>query len=177
MVVLGARACRVCGVSGVGEVGEEVMGKIADTLPTPERIAKGGVRIENGRCYVSESNIERYFDRGWITIEHKQAGDELYKDFYYAGIPPGVTASWNDARVACGRTGFTTAQLEARDRFYNAMLKMSRVSQDVLWSICLQNHNLEWFEQKMQYRSGFARMRLIEALDDLWGYYKNSGIF
>lgn len=140
-------------------------------MPTPERMAKGGLRLADGKYSGDVWTLDRAHNKGLITEEQYSAGERLYSLWYYAGLSPSVTMRWGND-VVIRNADYSERQAFCRHEYFSAVAALPRVAQEMLFNLLIENHTIQWWEQRWQYREGFGKYRLREALDDLYRYFK-----
>jgi hypothetical protein len=126
--------------------------------------------------------LDKYLAQEWlgdIEAEGKwrfDAGMMIHHHFKVALADPRVTASYTPAGSG-GREEWGVLRLDARTHLNAAMLALNSMSQRIVLSICCLAEGLSDFDEEMIetgriWRPRVARIRLVEALDDLRRHYQ-----
>lgn len=115
--------------------------------------------------------LHMYYRRNSITEQMYDAGVRLHTDFTIAGIY--CIRAMNMAETRSSGQGFTIAQLEARERYRNAIAAVNGlVGKLMVNNVCCYGKALNETEA-LPYNSGNQKMaRFIEAMADLQTHYK-----
>lgn len=126
--------------------------------------AREGIVARN----LGESPLGWLKRRGAITAAEFRAGMKLRRDFEFAGLAPRVTV--NLLGVG-GWQEMTSSQLDARQRFNDAMASLDPGNRDILIEICCFNTGLERAGEERDWPKRSAKVVLKLALAALAEYY------
>lgn len=151
------------------------MDAIRGDVLTKERVKKRDVIIIEGKTggveyRATQIPIDFYLKRKNINQKEYNAANKLFRDFTLSGQTSGMTANLNPTRSGGG--AFTTAQLEARERWRNAvdaiygLVARQMVIDVVCYGYWLKDGNY------IGYKTGqMAMPRFKEAINDLIKHY------
>lgn len=155
---------------------EQIISAVENTVLTPERIAMGDVRVRVGKrlgydLKASQLPLEIYHNRGIINYIEYLAGNKLYRDFFISAQTPGLTINLDPIRG--GERNFTQAQLDARERWRQAMKSVSgAIGQLMALNVCCYGYWLKEIPYLHYKTSQQAMARFHEAMEDLIVHYK-----
>lgn len=127
---------------------------------------------------VAESPLGWLFARGLINGRQFEAGERLRGDWERAQLAPRVTMAWDAAPIARGRGGAAPepdlggAQLDARDRFNDAVASAGPGLADILWRIVCAGEGMREAETALGWPARAGKLVLTLALDRIAAYYR-----
>ena len=151
------------------------MDAIRGDVLTKERAKKRDVLIIEGKTggveyRATQIPIDFYLKRKTITQKEYNALNRLFRDFTLSGQTSGMTANLNPTRS--GNSTFTTAQLEARERWRNAVNAIyGLIARQMIIDVVCYGY---WLKDGSYggYKNGqLAMPRFKEAISDLIKHY------
>jgi hypothetical protein len=110
--------------------------------------------------------LDYYRARKYITNEQFSAGDELFKDFYRAGVSQKVVMDLNEvSRIP--NHAMSNHQVEALERFREAMNQLEIEGRKIAWDVCCMGYRIE----DIGLKKGYGIQRLQSVLDTLAVHY------
>lgn len=163
---------------------QEIADAVAREVLTPERMAQGVVRVRvterNGYdIKAMQTPLDFYYSRRYLGNEEEgpvryNAGNKFFKDFYCAGITPGMTIDFNRIYSVDKREYLpaTDKQREALDSWRAALRDIHGLIGKLL-AINVLCHGYSMSDIQLRYyrRGTDAMPRLLEVLDDLVSHY------
>lgn len=153
----------------------KVIKAIKEHVLTDARIGLGDVdvRISNRGGYdlrASQVPIDYYFKRSLINQDEYNAANRLFRDFSLSGQTPGMSSNLDPN--GGGGIGFTHIQLEARERWREAVKAIhGQIAKSIAVDVCCYGYWLKDTHYK-HYKTSQERMaRFHEILDDLISHY------
>ncbi len=125
-----------------------------------------------------ESPLGWLFVRGFVTKRQYEAGERLRADWERAQLSPRVTMAWDSAPVAKGRGGsgprpdLNGAQIDARNRFDDAIAHAGSGLADILWRIVCAGEGMREAETALGWPARAGKVVLTLALDRIADYYR-----
>jgi len=119
----------------------------------------------------AESPLGWLFARGLVSQRQFDAGERLRSDWERAQLAPRVTMSWDAAPVSRGRGGsavqsdLTGAQIDAKQRFNDAIARASPGLADILWRVVCAGEGMRDAETALGWPARAGKLVLIFALD------------
>lgn len=154
---------------------EQIIRAVEQAVLTPERVAHGEVRVRVSKrlgydLKVSQVPLELYLSRHIISYSEYRAGSNLYRDFFISGQIPGMTINLDPIRG--GERNFTQAQLDARQRWREAMKAVhGTIGQLMALNVCCYGYWLKDIPYLHYKTSQQAMARFHEAMEDLVTHY------
>lgn len=141
-----------------------------DIPPTPERMAKGDLLLNNGKIIGSSSRlmIDKLMDRGIISHEqHRHC--VTYRYCFEAFIHHlGVRAfDYGAIREGCSAEMWQVDRISAKDRFVRLQHELSRDTIAALSFVVLWDNPYTGLDKVLKCSRSSVRMRLINAIDEL----------
>ncbi len=153
-----------------------------------ERSVDGGIAAQGQRTgprptrsvtvNAAESPLGWLFARGLLTARQFEGGERLRADWERAQLAPNVTMSWNAGPIGRGRGGaaperdLSGAQLDARDRFNDAIAKAGPGLSDILWRIVCAGEGMRDAETALGWPARAGKVVLTLALERVADYYR-----
>ena len=116
--------------------------------------------------------------RGHVTQRQFAAGERLRADWERGQLSPRVTMSWDAAPVARSRGGgslepdLNGAQLDARERFHDAVAAAGPGLADILWRVVCAGEGMRDAETALGWPARAGKLVLALALDRVATYYR-----
>jgi Domain of unknown function (DUF6456) len=140
---------------------------------------RSGVRpVRSVTVNAAESPLGWLFARGLLTHRQFEAGERLRMDWERAQLAPKVTMSWNAGPAGRSRGGaapehdLSGAQLDARDRFNDAVAKAGPGLSDILWRIVCAGEGMRDAETALGWPARAGKVVLTLALERVADYYR-----
>ena len=127
---------------------------------------------------LAESPLGWLFARGHLSRRQFEAGERLRSDWERAQLAPRVTMAWDSAPVARGRGGTgarpdpSSAQIDAKRRFHDAVAKAGPGLADILWRIVCAGDGMREAETALGWPARAGKLVLTFALDRVADYYR-----
>lgn len=127
---------------------------------------------------IAESPLGWLLSRGLLSQRQYDAGERLRTDWERGQLAPSVTMTWDAAPVAGGRGGspprrdLTGAQLDARQRFHDAIAYAGPGLSDILWRIVCAGDGMREAETALGWPARAGKLVLTIALDRIADYYR-----
>lgn len=127
---------------------------------------------------LAESPLGWLFARGHVSPSQFEAGERLRGDWERAQLAPRVTMDWNAAPIARGRGGAapgsdpSSAQLDARRRFDEAITAAGPGLADILWRVVCAGEGMRQAETALGWPARAGKLVLTFALDRIAAYYR-----
>jgi len=140
------------------------MEQAPEVLPPKVRIDRGEMFIDGDKICVKEiSVLHKWYNNNNSKRLEYEAGIRLFADAYYGGIIP-RGSPWIKERVdGSSGTGGSERMMQARERFYLAMDGLSTGLKNIIWSIVIEDNNLN----TLNCRKGDGGKLLSLALEQL----------
>lgn len=131
------------------------------------------VRISNRGGYDLRTNqvpIDYYFRRGLLSHDEYNAANKLYRDFVLSAQTSRMIMNLDP--IKSGEKNFTVAQMEARERWREAIMAIhGSIAKIIMIDVCCYGYWLKDTHYK-HYKTSQERMaRFHEALEDLVMHY------
>jgi hypothetical protein len=126
----------------------------------------------------AESPLGWLLAHGHVSPRHYEAGERLRNDWERAQLAPRVTMAWDSAPVARGRGGSaigadpTGAQLDAKQRFEEAVASAGPGLSDILWRVVCAGEGMRQAESALGWPARAGKLVLTFALDRVADYYR-----
>lgn len=170
-------------VMGINKI--NIAKAIAEQVLTVERLSHGDVkvRVSNRKGYdirAQQTPLDLYYNKRFLGSDSEiaskrfAAGNKFYRDFYIAGMTPGMTIDFNRVYSFDKREFLpaTESQREALDRWREAYQNVHGVIGKMLAvNVCCYGYMLSDIEIRYYRRGRDAFPRFLEMLDDLVIYY------
>jgi hypothetical protein len=137
-----------------------------------------GAAARSVTCNLAESPLGWLFARGFLTRRQFDAGERLRWDWERAQLAPRVTMSWDAAPIGSGSAGviaqadLSAAQIDAKQRFYEAIACAGPGLSDILWRIVCAGDGMREAESALGWPARAGKLVLTFALDRVAGYYR-----
>ena len=120
---------------------------------------------------MTQRPIDQYHYQHNITDAQYLAAERFYTDWYYAGLPPRVTANLTGVGGGGTDDGGTTRQQRARSRHNAALLALDMYDQGFVIDVVCYDKYLggQLMKNRVTIRTRFDRLR--DALDRLAKFY------
>jgi hypothetical protein len=143
-------------------------------LGTPELRNHHTIVIEETEDHISRARnitqtpLDWYLARNYITQEQWQAGNRMYCSFVQASFTQVTVTDFMRVSQKNKPRNFSDTQIAAREQFYKALHHLETEGQQLVLSVCCFS---EW-----PYNQGFPRKyaiaRLRSALQELAGFFR-----
>jgi hypothetical protein len=143
---------------------------------------RGGPRrarpVRSVTVNLAESPLGWLLSRGLVTRRQFDAGERLRLDWERAQLAPGVTMAWDAAPVGRRRGGaasapdLSSAQLDARRRFDDAIAAAGPGLSDILWRVVCAGEGMRQAESALGWPARAGKLVLTLALDRIAAYYR-----
>lgn len=125
----------------------------------------------------AESPLGWLLARGHLSQRQFDAGEKLRDDCERAQLSPSVTMRWDAAPVAKGRSGQADLtpgerQMQARNRFNEAVTAAGAGLSDILWRIVCAGEGMREAETALGWPARSGKLVLTLALDRVADYYR-----
>lgn len=143
---------------------------------TKERLEKRDIEVVEGKrggveFRSTQVPIDYYFKRRILSEIEYRAASKLFHDFTVSGQMPGMTLDLLPASKSSSG-GFTSAQLEARERWRLGMQSISgTIAKMMVINVCCYGYWLKDTRYLHYKTSTDAMARFHEALGDLTAHY------
>src|SRR4051794_26714947 len=143
---------------------------------TPARAS--GRAVRSVTVNATESPLGWLFVRGFVSQRQFDAGERLRCDWERAQLAPRVTMAWDCAPVSRGRCGaaqqadLSGAQIDARERFDQAVAAAGPGLADILWRIVCAGEGMRDAETALGWPARAGKVVLTLALDRIADYYR-----
>lgn len=127
---------------------------------------------------LADSPLGWLFARGLVSSTQFAAGERLRGDYERSALPPSVTMTWDSVPMGRRRGGAapgrdpSSAQLDARRRFDDAIAFAGPGFSDILWRIVCAGERMREAESALGWPARGGKLVLGLALDRLAGYYR-----
>ena len=127
---------------------------------------------------LAESPLGWLFARGHLSQRQYDAGERLRADWERGQLSPHVTMAWDAAPVARGRGGagsgpdLTSAQIDARRRFDQALESVGPGLADILWRIVCAGEGMRDAESALGWPARAGKLVLTLALERVADFYR-----
>lgn len=127
---------------------------------------------------LAESPLGWLFSRGHVSRRQLEAGERLRQDWERSQLPPRVTMAWDAAPVSQSRGGsalaldLSSAQLDARRRFDQAVAEAGPGLADILWRVVCAGDGMREAETALGWPARAGKLVLGMALDRVADYYR-----
>lgn len=142
--------------------------------PASKRIRKALPRSVT--VNLAESPLGWLRARKLVSERQFDAGEQLRRDWEYAGLMPNVGMRWDAAPVSGtrGARGYESGsgRLDARRRFDSAMAAIGPGLGDIAWRIICAGEGMRDAERALAWPARAGRLVLLLALDRLADHYR-----
>lgn len=165
------------GANRLGRLLEE-RGIECGEVNAPGSPARGRRPVRSVTVNLAESPLGWLFSRGHVSRKQFDAGEKLRFDWERAELAPRVTMDWNAAPVTRVRSGAnprpdpTSAQIDARRRFDEAIAYAGPGLADILWRIVCAGEGMRQAETALGWPARAGKLVLSLALDRVAAYYR-----
>lgn len=148
---------------------------IVSDYGTPELCSRPGYAREYASQHQKRTRnqtqvpIDYYLKRNIITSEQHEAGDRLFRDFYYAGFIPSITARY-DNKPGGGR-GDELSQQQAMEYYRRAISCLGMKLRQVAVRVCCHGEMLEAVERELSLPVRSGKVMLGAGLEQLAMHY------
>lgn len=125
-----------------------------------------------------ESPLGWLFARGHLSQRQFDAGERLRNDWERAQLAPRVTMTWDAAPVGRRRGGaasgpdLTGSQIDARQRFHEAIDAAGPGLSDILWRVVCAGEGMREAESALGWPARAGKLVLTLALDRVAAFYR-----
>ena len=150
-----------------------------------EQPIRGDRPARNGRrparsvtVNMAESPLGWLYARGHVSQRQYDAGEQLRSDWERGQLSPRVTMTWDAAPIARNRGGagdaldLTSAQLDAKRRFEEAVSEAGPGLSDILWRVVCSGEGMREAESALGWPARAGKLVLGLALDRVAAYYR-----
>ncbi len=162
-----------------------IEGKLLSERALPDGVepgaARGGSKGHPARSQtinLAESPLGWLHARGHVTTRQYDAGEGLRWDWERAQLDPQVTMRWDAAPMRRGRGGWgvaidpCTSQIDARQRFADAVDKVGPGLADIVWRIICAGEGMRQAETALGWPARAGKLVLTLALDRVADHYR-----
>lgn len=138
----------------------------------------GGRPARSVTVNMAESPLGWLYARGHVSQRQYDAGEQLRTDWERGQLSPRVTMTWDAAPIARNRGGagdaldLTSAQLDAKRRFEEAVAEAGPGLSDILWRVVCSGEGMREAEGALGWPARAGKLVLGLALDRVAAYYR-----
>ena len=138
----------------------------------------GGRPARSVTVNMTESPLGWLYARGHVSQRQFDAGEQLRSDWERGQLSPRVTMTWDAAPIARSRGGagdaldLTSAQLDAKRRFEEAVAEAGPGLSDILWRVVCSGEGMREAESALGWPARAGKLVLGLALDRVAAYYR-----
>jgi hypothetical protein len=140
--------------------------------------APNGKRRRSVTVNLAESPLAWLSARKLISDRQLAAGEMLRRDYERAALPQRTTMQWDappngkTARGSQAHGAMTLAQIDAKDRFDDAIAAAGTGLAGILWRVVCAGEAVPIAEKALGWPSRSGRLVLLLALDRIADYYR-----
>jgi len=123
----------------------------------------------------TKTQLEILYGRGAITLQQKNAGERLYRDYHLSGAEPRVTANLEPS-LGGRSAGVVDMQADAYERYQRAVQAVGPILSPVLVHVVLLDGSAGDWALSVGLKRGRGPARLEVALEILIQHYQNREI-
>ena len=130
------------------------------------------------RVNLAESPLGWLRARGLVSARQLAAGEALRRDYERGALPQRTVMNWDTPPPGKARRGgaqagaSTLAQIDARNRFHNAVAAAGPGLGDILWRVVCAGESVPVAEEALGWPTRAGRLVLTLALDRVADYYR-----
>jgi len=138
----------------------------------------GARKVRSVRVNLAESPLGWLRARGLVSDRQLAAGEALRFDYERGALPQRTVMRWDASPPGKGRRAgaqpgaSTLAQIDARDRFHEAIAAAGPGLGDILWRVVCAGESVPVAEEALGWPTRAGRLVLTLALDRVANYYR-----
>jgi len=146
-------------------------------LPQDEQSARSR-KARSVRVNLAESPLGWLRARGLVSERQLAAGEALRRDYERGALPQRIVMRWDAPSPEKGRRAghspgaSTLAQIDARERFHQAIAAAGPGLGDILWRVVCAGESVPVAEEALGWPTRAGRLVLLLALDRVADYYR-----
>lgn len=135
-------------------------------------------KVRSVRVNLAESPLGWLRARGLVSDRQLAAGEALRRDYERGALPQRIVMRWDASPPGrTRRAGYqpgaaTIAQIDARDRFHEAIAAAGPGLGDILWRVVCAGESVPAAEEALGWPSRAGKLVLMLALDRVANYYR-----